>query len=305
MKNKYLNFILFFSAFVFLTSCEEESFVEYGNGDNQVITDAYLQINSPVVSFQAGTPSYEIDFNVLNGSHAVSSVKVYSTFTDAKTQGVSEPVLLKSIDVGSGKTAVIENLTYENLKDGVTVGGNALPSDDLELAIGSGWVLKFEGEASDGSKIPLGGSINIAVLSRFAGLYKIIETDYYRINAQSSAADWSGGNRFIGSVDETTFSYNDFWGPFGWTGSSFNFTIDPNDNTIIAPIVNSSGLFSGNRPLGCDTEPEMFVDVPCDGSDILEINDETGKHIIKLTYGYFTDGSGSRQFYEVLEKIVD
>ena len=74
---------------------------------------------------------------------------------------------------------------------------------------------------------------------------------------------------------------------------------------IEVPIITESGLYSGNRALSCKTDKNQFKNVPCDGSNILIEDNVNGKHIIKITYGYFTDGSGPREFYEVLEKIVN
>ena len=303
MKNILNKYVALFAIGLLFASCGDQELVTYNEGGVQTIADPFLQINTPVVSFQAGTPDYELDFNVINGERTLTKVNVYSIFTDASSGMKSDQTLLKSYDIAPGaKFEVSDLLTYDVLKNGVTVNGNALPSDQNDLAIGSGWVLSFEGETAQGP-LDLLGKVNVAVLSKFAGLYTVIESDYYRINTQSVPTnDWVGQTRFIGSVDETTFSYNDFWGPFGWSGSSFNFTINPTDNTIIVPIVTESGLFSGNRAVGCHDEPEIFVDLPCGGSNILE-EDAGGKHRITMTYGYFTDGSGSRQFYEVLEKI--
>jgi hypothetical protein len=114
---------------------------------------------------------------------------------------------------------------------------------------------------------------------------------------------WVGATRFIGSVDETTFSYNDYWGGFIWTGNAFHFRVDESDNSIEVPILVNGALFSGNRAMSCSINPADFTSVPCDGSNILIPDDVNGKHTIKLTYGYFTDGSGPREFYEVLEKL--
>jgi len=130
----------------------------------------------------------------------------------------------------------------------------------------------------------------------------VIESAYYRIGENNG--DWNGEVRFIGSVDEDTYSYNDYWGLFGWAGKSFNFDVDYSDNTINAPLI-VDGLFSGNRALNCNEEPGIFENVPCEGSNVVVEDEASGKHRIYLTYGYFTDGSGAREFYEVLEKIVD
>ena len=162
------------------------------------------------------------------------------------------------------------------------------------------------GTTASGDEIPLAGAVNIAVLSRFAGIYRIVDMKYWRIGEDRDDvyASEIGNTRFIGSVDENTFSYNDYWGPFAWTGGSFNFDIDFADNSITVPIA-CCGLFSGNYATNCQEHADKLTNVPCDGSNILEPVDATGKHRITLTYGYFTEGSGPREFWEILEKVVD
>lgn len=301
-------YIYVLGAIMLSVSCGEKEFVEYPiAADELSIVDPYIQLVTAVVPFQAGVESYDIAFNAINGTKRLTKIDVFKQFTNAATMESSDKVLFKSYDVGDLKTQITEVVDYTQLKQDLSVGGASLPEDETLLAIGSGWVLTFVGTLADGGTIDLGGAINVGVLSPYAGLYEVVESDYYRINVQSGGADWTGQDRFIGSVDETTFSYNDFWGPFSWTGFSFNFSVDPESNEITVPIVVNETLFSGNRALGCDTEPELFVDVPCEGSNILIKDPDNpdganGKHEIIITYGYFTDGSGSRQFYEKLRK---
>jgi hypothetical protein len=302
---KYIIFKLLipFMALLLFSSCGEEDFVQYEQGPNQQITDASLQIATSVISFQGGTPSYNLKFDLINGVKKVTKLNVYSIYTDANTGKTSNEVLFKSYPVGNdAKTQFNESFTYGDLKNGVMVNGGGLPASDIELAVGSGWKFRFEGETAQGN-VPLKGNVNVAVLSRFAGLYRVVESSYFRIGVATDLPGWQGGTRFIGSVDENTFSYNDFWGGFAWTGSSFRFKIDLANNTIQVPILVNGAIFSGNRPLDCAVEPQTFTSVTCAGSNVFIKDDTNGKHTIKLTYGYFTDGSGSREFSEVLEKI--
>lgn len=307
--NNFNIYALLLSVIVLGVSCSEKEFVEYPfAGDDLSIVDPYVQLVTAVVPFQAGVESYDVAFNLVNGTKKLSKIDVYKQFTaDAITMESSDKVLFRSYDVGDLKTEIADVIDYNQLKQDLSVGGSPLPDDETQLAIGAGWVLSFVGTLVDGGTIDLAGAINVGVLSPYAGLYEVVESDYYRINVQSGIADWTGQDRFIGSVDESTFSYNDWWGPFSWTGFSFNFKVDLETNEITAPLVVNSTLFSGNRELRCDTEPELFVDVPCEGSNMLikdpeNPNGANGKHEIIITYGYFTDGSGSRQFYEKLRK---
>ncbi len=290
-------------------SCNEDDPVEYSSGLFQEITDPFLQVRTGVVSFQAGTPSYNLGFNVVNGTKALSQVTVYSQFEDAATGDVSDEVVFGTYAVSGALTAVDQEITYDDLKNGIVINGGAMPDDQTALAIGSLWRMRFEGTTASGD-IPLTGSMIVGVLSRFAGLYRVLESSYFRIGADNGG--WNGTDIFIGSVDATTYSHNDNWGPFGWAGNSFTFSIDETDNSITVPLIDGDGqlangnpLFSGNRAVGCHSEPEFFVNVPCAGSNVLIPDDVGGKHRLILTYGYFTDGSGPREFYEVMEKIVN
>lgn len=307
MNKNIIKFILPVFVLISLLSCQDEELVTYSDGGTQKITDAFLQIATPVVSFQAGIPKYEMNLDIINGVKAVTKVKIYSVFTDAKSGKKSAEILFKSIDVPPGaKTSLNQSFNYADLKNGVIVNGAALPTNEADLAVGSGWKFRFEGESALGT-VPLTGSVNVAVLSRFAGIYEIVEAKYFRIGVQNTTQPdyFPGARRFIGSVDENTFSYNDFWGSFAWTGSAFRFKVDFTSNKITVPILVNGALFSGSRAISCDTDASIFTNVPCSTSNILIKDDATGKHRIRLTYGYFTDGSGPREFYEELVKVVN
>jgi hypothetical protein len=241
-----------------------------------------------------------MEFNVVNGTKRITDVKVYSSFTDAATGATSNEVLLGTYALDADNfTEIREELTYADLKAGLQVNGSPLPDNEVDLAIGSGWIFRFTATSAEG-EIPLPGNIRVGVLSRFAGIYRVVESAYYRIGVLTD--EWAGETRFIGSVDATTFSYNDFWGPFPWGGSSFHFVLNESDNTLEVPVITADGIYAGNRPMSCETDFALFTNVPCTGSNVLIPDDVNGHHQIKLTYGYFTDGSGPREFYEILEK---
>lgn len=323
-KNKYITKILAITTCVvalLTVSCDDE-FMNYSSGGSVKVTDPYVQIQTPVISFQAGTAMYPISFNLLNGLDVkqVTTLNVYSVFTDAKANGStkSPEVLFSSYEFPTAKDrdTIRFMTTYTDLKMGITLNGNPLPDNELSLAIGAGWLLRFEGVNSTGDILPtISGNIRVAVLSPFAGLYKTITTDYYRINVQSGGADWSGEKRFIGSIDDTTFTYNEFLGPFSFPNDemlmityAFSFDIDFTDNSIIVPLEDVFEYDFGDRTLNCVDDASFFVDLPCAGSNKLVPDMVGGKHRIHLTYGYiFASGpdSGSRQFTEVLEKIVN
>ena len=305
--NKFLIFKIFFVSLILISfnACsDDDSKIDYSGSETLKITDPFLQIATPVVSFQAGIPDYTYSFTLINGVNHVSKINVYKQYTEAKTLAKSDRVLFKSFNVGdANKETFSHTFNFAEIRDGLKVKGVDLPTNDQLIPTGSSWTLTFEAETKSGVQT-LAGNVRVAVLSVYAGIYKVIESQYFRIGVATGT--WDGETRFIGSIDENTFSYNDAWGYFAWAGKSFDFDL-AEDNTITVPLINSSGLFSGTRALRCDVEPQTFTKVSCNGSNVLipdpsNPTSKDGKHIIKLTYGYFTDGSGPREFYEVLEK---
>jgi hypothetical protein len=72
-----------------------------------------------------------------------------------------------------------------------------------------------------GESLSLLGAINM-VYSKYAGLYKVIESNYFRIGVPGTPPNWNGSERFIGHVDDVTLSHNDAWGPFDdWAANHF------------------------------------------------------------------------------------
>ena len=98
MNIKYYLSIVCFSL-LFASCAEEFEASNYSSSGTVKIADPYLQINTPVVSFQAGNKDYTIDFNLVNGLNKVSKVNVYKQFTDAKTGSVSSVVLQGTYDI--------------------------------------------------------------------------------------------------------------------------------------------------------------------------------------------------------------
>jgi hypothetical protein len=223
---------------------------------------------------------------------------LYGKFKDASTGEFTNEKVYGTYEVGELRNVITDTLTYDDLKADLTP---ALPDVDEDVPPGSGWVFRFEGVNASGEHVILGGAINM-VRSKYAGNYTVLQSDYYRIGVHRTDLDWSGQTRFIGHVDEVTLSYNDFWGPLGWGGCAFHFTVDPDDKSIFVPILAECGLFSGLYEASCQNNKSVFDNVPCDGSNKI-VDDEggEGKHRIYLTYGYVS-ASGPREFYEVLEK---
>ncbi|MCP4120430.1 MAG: hypothetical protein GY751_01610 [Bacteroidetes bacterium] len=308
---KYI--ILLFVVGTMVWSCDEEV-TGYGDAVPFERTDtvAALSVITTNVSFLVGIPSYTYDFLAAAGTSAATKVQVYKTFTNSNTGNVSNTVLLNEFDL-STSSFFSSTADFAELRDGIVVDGGDLPTNEADIAVGSKWVLTYVLVDADAAVVLDGGSDNattIAVLSAFAGYYTVIESDYYRIGVQSGLADFTGEERFIGSINDSTFLHSEYIGPLG---PSTNF--DPLDfifyknglNITIPPEVDGETQdMWGTYFLSCHTDFASFTSVSCIGSNQIVINGGgPGKHWIYLTYGYETVGSGTREFYELLEKIVD
>lgn len=294
-----------FALILVLMGCDEETqALEY---QDLVVADAYAQFESPIVSFQAGTEIYDLNFNAINGSgYPLDDVTIYSSFTSGGVS--SNEVVLKSYSIDNSilVNRITDSFTYEELKEGIIFEENPLPDSDFDLVVGASWVLRYEATSTSGDVIDF-GSVTVAVLSPYAGLYTVVNSDYWRIGVQSTLADWTGSVRFINSLSDSTFAYTDAWGPFSNEeyGVEGEMIFDLNNDLTFTVTDDPSQLFfSGDDMLTCQEDGTSFTNVPCTGSNVLIPDNVDGAHTIILTYGYSTDG-GVREFYEELVKIVD
>lgn len=322
MNIKYLTMLL--ACCLAFASCDED-LVSYEQVSLDAAPDGFFRVATPVISFAAGTPSYDYEFLIVPGTSGATKVNIFKQFTEAGTGNVSNEALLTTLDVPSGEAAstLTGSFNYTDLTDGLTLNGAALPSAETDVPIGSTWTLRIQGVDASGNDVGSDKNlpdeeIVVGVLSVYAGLYKPYETGYFRIGEESGLTDWTAEIIFIGSVNEEVFSHPGWWGPFDYTGS-WGFRVDFTDFSITVPKQGEDPevvqeLFSGNFILTCQDDPGEFVNVPCAGSNVLipdpgNPNEALAEHEIRLTYGYFTasgdENEGAREFYEYMTKIVD
>jgi hypothetical protein len=300
--------------------CDQHETAVYSD-DNAIElqhADPYLQVVTGFVPFEVGTPEYPVQFNVINGTRSLSKVKLYGSYYDAETGETSNEVLFGEYAVdGTGRTVIKDSFTYADLREGITLPTKgALPESDEGVFPGSGWSFRFEGDYASGTTLPLNGQINM-VLSKYAGIYRVSNSTYMRIQVDpvtfpgEGVAHWDGEEVFIGFVDENTLSYNDNWGYFDTPGCKWEFSYD--ENNKITDFVLTDGIVCASPAATlatCET-PSAFNNLSdyldmdlCTVSNVIIDNNETGEHVIKLTYGYVGAG-GVRQFTETLTKVVD
>lgn len=291
-----------------LFSCEKDSDMLTGGAE----TGGLLTVNSGLVGYVVGNGNdfkYPVKVTAFQGGVSTSKIEIYKSFTSVA--GVkSNEVLLKTIDLSTTpKNQPIDfTVTYNELKTGLTVTGQPLPTDDSLLKIGDAWTLRYVTTTSEGTVHNNSKTTKVAVGTRFAGTYRVIDSNYWRLTVSNGG--WNGDIRVIESVDATTYRFVDYAGSFQAATNTHYFTIDG------AGVVNTPQTYKGVVQLlngwpiiNCTSNPaDMARSCGYAGpQNRVTKDDVTSKDKIYRTYGYYT-GSGAvgpREFYEALERVVN
>jgi len=307
MKNiKYLTLIL--SVAFVLQSCNQDLpeneaiFIESVGG---VVNNA-----TPTIAYVVGNDgTYTASGSVYQGTVSVPSIDVFVSFRSSVDGAVSNEALLTTLTPAqeSFKTVPFEySFKYEDLIAGLTIDGTPLPASDSGLNIGDSFTLTYRPSLSTGQTVQSAAASTVSVGTRFAGTYNIIDQLYYRIGVNRDDVGWPDQFTIL-SIDATTYQIVDYFGPFD--GNIWYFQIDENDVISYPPETPSGDAQTGNgQPLTtCQLNPGDLTNVPCDPSltNYVVRDDVNGADILYMTYGYLTAGSGPREFYQVLQKVVD
>ena len=165
-------------------------------------------------------------------------------------------------------------------------------------------------EISDGSIVPNGrtSSIDITIeylcFSVVTGAYRTLFGEYYRIGVgPTTTENWPDEIEII-YLCGTTYRVLEY---FGWfDGNEWYIEIDGAGNISYLPTTPTGDPNIGNdQPIiTCQTNPGDMTNVPCGpGSNIMTVDGDVVT--LNMTFGYYTPDSGSREFTQILEKIVD
>lgn len=304
MKN-YIKYLSILCVSLLFTSCLVDDGdtvdIEYGLGPNlvgflnpsvnaSVAADGATNDIFMTVTFAGPTASeFTGDFDV------TISVDPSSTAVAGTHYELSSSTLTLSKD-----SNYIANLPLTILTEGIDPPLDANPILTLVIT-----------EISDGSIVPNGktSSIDITIeylcFSQVTGKYKTTFGEYYRIGVGPNCvtSDWPDEMEII-FLCGTTYRVIEWFGCFN--GNEWYFEIDEAGN-ITYPALTPTGdvnMGNGQPMINCQTSPGDLSNVPCGpGSNILTIDGDDVT--LNMSFGYFTAGSGSREFTQILEKIVD
>lgn len=315
MKYLFKNIYYLFALSIVAFSCNES--------EDLVTADAkeggLMAVTNSSLNYVVGnTGPYTMEFFVnQNEDVSIESLTVYKSFVgqeilkdqndeDSVVTYTSNEILDKEVAITeTGNHYMDLSYTFDELIAGLDVSGTTLPTSDGDYIIGDKWTLTFESTLSNGETVTQGFSVNITVSTRFAGVYNVLDKDYFRIGVDRSDLDndWPA-TMTIASIDAITYELVEWIGLFD--GNTLYFQIDPATGAITYPEEwNGTAQILNDQPvITCEGNPADMVNVPCATSNFAEIKDD-GKDILSMAVGYFTDGSGAREFYQLLEKVVE
>lgn len=296
---------------VVFTACDgnDGDFDTVAEVDN---TGGLLQLDKTLIGYVVGdNGTYTASGKVYQGAVKTTRIDIYNSFTSATTGSTSNEVLLASIEIPDATTGTNTlfntSFMYADLIAGLTVDGAAISANDTDLTIGDFFKLRYESTTSNGNVNTNYQTTKVSVGTRFAGVYKYNDADYYRIGVLTyTEADYPAETT-IESVDATTYRVVEYFGAFN--GNTWYFEIDGSDNiTYPATTPDGTGQSGNGQPfITCESNPGDMTNVPCGAgmSNYVIRDNVNGADQLVMTFGYFTAGSGSREFYQVMEKIVD
>jgi hypothetical protein len=281
---------------------------------SDAVEGGLIDVLTPSLNYVVGNnANYSFSLKVYQAEQQTVKVHLYKSFYSVADDTVggspwSNEVLQSTIDITDNINHVIASpeYSYAQLIENLEINGNPLPSSDDQLTIGDAFYFRIVSELADGRMVEQSTKVKLTVSTRFAGKYKTIEAEYWRIGVLTyGTSDWPS-EILIESVDAITYKMVEYLGPFD--GNTLYFQIDPNTLKITYPAEWPAGtaqILNDQPIITCENNPSDMVHVHCSESNIVIKDDVGGKDRLIMSIGYYTAGSGPREFYQVLEKIVE
>ena len=159
-----------------------------------------------------------------------------------------------------------------------------------------------EGVVSNGRTDQIEVTIEFLCFSEITGTYETLDAEYWRLGVLNlDEASWPAEIEIL-YICNDTFRVLEWIGPFNLNEWYFKV----NDDGIIsypATRPNGSPQRLNDQPIiTCASNPGDMANVPCGSeTNFVEIDGENLN--LHMSVGYFTTGSGPREFYQVLKKI--
>ena len=303
--------VLFLSLLVIPACDDSESLVTGVEG-------GLVEVLSPSVNYVVGNSGpYNCSMTIYQGEIKTTKVEVYKSFTttlptpteenpDSTETHMSDEVLFKTIDVTTMETANVSfEFSFDDLIAGLTIKDQPLSGTDTDYLIGDSWKFRYVSTTNTGSVVQQNKVTKVTVATRFAGKYRFVEGVYYRLGVLSSSGDYWDPEYLFESIDAKTYKMN---GMSAWPDNELYFQIEE-DGSITYPAEwkGVAQLLNGMPLITCDRNLGDLANVHCGDSNYVIKDDVNGKDRLVMSFGYnATSGdTGPREFYQVMEKIVE
>ena len=151
-------------------------------------------------------------------------------------------------------------------------------------------------------------TIEYLCYSPITGFYSTSDAAYWRIGSNNAdEGDWPEETEIL-YICDNTYRVLEYCGLFD--GNEWYFEVDTDpfgavaDNAEITYLTEYNGeaiLLNGQPIITCQSNPADMTNVECVDTNYVTVD---GDDItLTMTYGYYTAGSGPREFYQVLNKI--
>ena len=307
--------ILFLSLITF-SSCNDAD-LNVDNPDGNITEGGLLDVKNTSINYVVGNPGpYTASIRVYQGAVKTTSIRIAKTFYTTKlvanpTTGKDDKVTVISNTVDNFKTIAISDTNQNSMVSysfdfsemiaGLSTEGTPLSDSDGDYLIGDYWRFDYYVTTSEGEHLNY-SSTKATVSTRFAGTYTLLQGDYWRIGVYY--ANYFDPTIVIESIDASIYKHN---GIAAWPDNTFYFTVDSDTGaiTIMETDPDGNAVLLNDLPI-ITCENFNFTTAPCATSNMATKNDVTGEDVLQITVGYYNAAdSGSREFYEKLQKIVD
>lgn len=301
-------YILMIGLVVSFSGCQEVDDLV----TSTALSGGVVETQNKVVNYQIGDPTAEYTVTLLipQGDVKTEAIEVWATFTNAL--GTGEAGLLATILVSNTQNSDFESASfnYGDLRVATRqADGSELPEDDFNLVIGDFWTVSYKSITTAGAFTNAAlQNTTVGVATRFAGTYAVKEKAYYRIGVHRDDLDsqWPNTIDYV-SIDATMYKQLEWAGLFD--GNELFFIID-GDLVITYPVDKPNGdpqILNDQPIITCESNPADMVNVNCGEptTNTAVKVDPSQMDIFYMAFGYYTDGSGPREFYQKMEKVVE
>jgi hypothetical protein len=300
--------VLLLSVFAFM-ACDKNELAVTG------VEGGLIEIKNPSINYIVGNSGpYSSTIRVYQGTVKTNKVEIFKTFHtqvfDPKDSIMvalsSNKVLYKTINIDNVDQNSMQTFqfSFNELIDGLKIKDANLATADGDYRIGDFWEFQYYTTTSDGRTLLQDLSTKVTVATRYAGKYKCIEGQYFRLGVLTYVtSDWPDVTE-IQSVDAKTYRVLNYWGAFD--GNEWYFQIENGVISYPAEWDRVAQTINGQPMITCITNASDMTEVcGLPGANTVVNDDVNGKDKLIMSNGYYTTGSGPRIGYQVMEKIVE